>query len=67
MKIITKGTLPTPVIYTGTCKNCNCKVEAERSEHIAKWTPSNTKRSPIQVKCPTEGCTHDIRCSPSKK
>lgn len=50
MKIIKPGVLPKPEkwVYTGTCTNCGCQVEAYKEELDF--------HSLSQVSCPTEGC-----------
>jgi hypothetical protein len=61
MKILEYGELP-PVkrlVYTGRCKNCGCKVEAEQNEIIYVNVVGYKDRQP-KVTCPTTCCCHSI-------
>ena len=59
MKILKEGKLPVilPITYLGSCYNCQCQIEVEKSELQIKNGSSFT------YPCPTKGCNVDISLS----
>lgn len=67
MNIIVAGKLPEEAKFKGTCSNCGCVVEADRTEHNGDFEISRKGRPIIQVDCPTTNCGHKIKCRKIKQ
>ena len=61
MIVETKGQLPDPNVFRGTCYHCHARVRCARSELSNYY--SGDQREPGEfgtVRCPTLGCGHNI-------
>jgi len=60
MKIIQKGKLPPPIIFTGTCPYCRAVVECDASEASCEGDRhAHHGEARYYIKCPTEGCLRE--------
>jgi hypothetical protein len=62
MKILRQGILPQNVIYTGTCHNCGCQIEASYTEVARRNLGDRYSGEFIEcsLPCPTNGCCRKI-------
>lgn len=62
MKIIQAGALPEKKVYKTTCSHCKTVFEFEK--HEARFIPDPRDGSFLQIKCPLDGCGHDVNVFP---
>lgn len=56
MKIIKKGS-PKAIVFRGSCFQCGCEVECEKSEVKRSESDGPNRPGSEYVDCPTRGCT----------
>lgn len=54
MRIIKEGKPASTLVYTGTCQDCGCQLEAEA--HEVQTSPDQRDAGWRYVECPQTGC-----------